>query len=174
MKRAWIILTLILLCSCNSNNLKEKETFNQGWSLVYKHDKQGQPLFGDKQKVIEAVRNGLSVKIGYGGQSNTRSIEHVAEAQFLTILSVSDTIEVFAQISPIMRQGPFRLKDTVGIKLRPGYKWLTAIGTNGMCSNVMVNTFLDSIDGSNENRRAANWFVDYPPNFSASIESLAN
>jgi len=148
---------------------------NQGWSIVYKHDKFGKPLFGSKDKVIEAVRNGLSIKIAYGFKTKDgeRSIEHAAEAQFLTILTVKDTMaEVFAQISPIMRQGPFRLQDTVGIKLVPDFKWLTAIGTNGMSSNVMVNTFADSIHGSNENRRGALWFVDYPPDFKSKVETL--
>lgn len=170
MKQTISLLTIIVLISCSQN--QTDNTSIAGWSLVYKHSKQGEQLYGSKEKVIEAVRSGLSVKVGYGMQGKNRSIEHVAEAQFLTILTIKDTLEVFAQISPIMRQGRFRLKDTVGIKLAPGYKWLTAIGTNDMCSNVMVNTFKDTIDGSNENRRAANWFVEYPSNFEPEDRSL--
>ncbi len=172
MKVSCFFLALFFLIACGTKESQEMHKY--GWSLVYKHNEQDEEIYGSKEKVIEAVRNGLSIKVGYGMRRNEhRSIEHLAEAQFLTILNIKDTTEVFAQISPIMRQGPFRLKDTVGIKLVPGYKWLTAIGTNGMCSNVMVNTFQDSINGSNENRRAAQWFVQYPPNFSPKNESLA-
>ncbi len=171
MLRLLVHLGVLVLFACHSE--KPISSTNYGWTLVYKHNEQGELIFGQKEKVIEAVRNGLSVKVGYGVQVNEdRSIEHIADAQFLTVLSVQDTIEVFAQISPIMRQGPFRLKDTVGIKLAPGYKWLTAIGTNGMCSNVMVNTFADTIQGSNEKRRAAMWFVDYPPQFESVVKKL--
>ncbi len=142
--------------------------------MVYKHDDHGKPLYGNKDKVIEAVQNGLSVRIGYGRQiSDERSIEHVADAQFLSVLNDHDSKEVFAQISPIMRQGPYRQNDTIGIKLEAGYKWLTAIGTNGMASNVMVHTFADTLDGSNQNRRGAVWFVDYPHNFEPINKTLA-
>ena len=172
MNKILLFLIIGLLASCAVK--QTIDSANHGWTLVYKHDEQGNNLGGSKDKVIEAVRNGLSIKVGYGmgSKDGERSIEHTAEAQFLTVLSIKDTVEVFAQISPIMRQGRFRLKDTVGIKLVPGYKWLTAIGTNGMCSNVMVNTFTDTIQGSNENRRAANWFVDYPPNFTDRVKTL--
>jgi len=172
MNKILLFLIIGLLAGCVAK--QSINSTNHGWTLVYKHDEQGKLLEGSKDKVIEAVRNGLSIKIGYGFGSTDgqRSIEHTADAQFLTVVTIKDTVEVFAQISPIMRQGRFRLKDTVGIKLVPGYKWLTALGTNGMCSNVMVNTFADSIQGSNENRRAANWFVDYPPNFTNKVNSL--
>jgi len=172
MKRILVFLIIGLLVGCATK--KSINSSSHGWILVYKHDEQGRLLGGSKDKVIEAVRNGLSIRVGYGFGSTDgeRSIEHIADAQFLTVVTIKDTVEVFAQISPIMRQGRFRLKDTVGIKLVPGYKWLTAIGTNGMCSNVMVNTFADSIQGSNENRRAANWFVDYPHNFTNTVNTL--
>ncbi len=172
MEKYRFILIVLILFGCASE--KTIDSTDYGWKLVYKHNEQGELISGSKNKVIEAVRNGLSIKIGYGVQVNeNRSIEHLAEAQFLTVLSIKDTVEVFAQISPIMRQGPFRLKDTIGIKLAPGYKWLTAIGTNGMCSNVMVNTFADTIHGSNEKRRSAMWFVDYPPKFKGETNILA-
>ena len=173
MKEIWILLLLLFTFSCSTDGAKNN--LEHGWSLVYKHDKNGRQIFGSKQNVIDAVRNGLSVKVGYGMQRrDKRTIEHLAEAQFLTVINVKDTTEVFAQISPIMRQGPFRLQDTIGIKLVPGFQWLTAIGTNGMCSNVMVNTFEDTSDGSNQKRRGANWFVQYPPNFKPKNESLVN
>lgn len=144
-----------------------------GWTLVYKHDKEGNAIFGTKEKLIQAIQNGLPVKVGYGWEVNEeRSLEHLTEAQFLTILKIESQHDVFAQIPPIMRQDPFKKNDSVAIKMVPEFSWRTTIGTNGISSNVMVNVFKDSLNGSNTNRRGALWFVDYPPNFEPIDQSL--
>ncbi len=137
-----------------------------GWTLVYKHDKQGNAIYGNKEKLIQAIQNGLPVKVGYGRQVNEeRSLEHLADAQFLTILKIKGQHDVFAQVPPIMRQDPFKKNDSVAVRMVPEFQWRTTVGTNGISSNVMVNVFKDSLNGSNQNRRGALWFVDYPPNF---------
>ncbi|WP_282042779.1 hypothetical protein [Winogradskyella flava] len=150
MKKCLIILVAILvLFSCEKK--RDEHTADIGWTLVYKHDKQGNRIFGNKTELIEAIQNGLSVRVGYGTEINTeRSIEHIAEAQFLTILKITDQHEVFAQINPIMRQDPFRQSDTIAIKMIPEYQWRTTISTNGISSNVMINIFKDSLEGSNQ------------------------
>ncbi len=172
MKKSLLLIALLQLfigCEKKQSNDNNKS----GWTLVYKHDKQGNAVYGTKQKLIEAIQNGLSVRVGYGRQiQEDRSLEHLADAQFLTILKIEGQHNVFAQISPIMRQDPFRQNDSIAINMVPEFMWRTTIGTNGISSNAMVNVFKDSLNGSNNNRRGAMWFVEYPPNFDPTNTTL--
>ncbi len=167
-----LIIVLSLVLSCQTKVIEESN--ESGWILVYKHDKQGNALYGSKEKLIEAIQNGLAVRVGYGTKiSEDRSLEHIADAGFLSILKIESQHEIFAQVDPIYRQNPFRENDTIAIKMVPDNQWRTTISTNGISSNAMINIFNDSLQGSNENRRGANWFVDYPVNYEAINKSLA-
>ena len=164
------VLAFSLLACQKQHRIHQNDV---GWTLVYKHDKHGNAIYGKKEKLIQAIQNGLPVKVGYGWQVDVeRSLEHIADAQFLTILKVKGQHDVFAQVSPIMRQDPFKQNDSIAVKMVPEFQWRTTIGTNGISSNVMVNVFKDSLDGSNNNRRGALWFVDYPINFEPTNPSL--
>ena len=170
-KQLTVLMIFLFLLSCQTQ--QHENVTPLGWTLVYKHDKQGNALYGSKEKLMEAIQNGLSVRVGYGSQiSEDRSIEHLSDAQFLTILKIVDQHEVYAQLAPIMRQDPFKTNDTIAIKMVPKYQWRTTIGTNGISSNVMVDKFNDSLQGSNENRRGAMWFTNYPSKFKAKNKTL--
>ena len=114
------------------------------WRLVYAHDEEGAAVEGSKDELMQAVRNGKPVRVYFAG----RTVEHAAEAFFLTIFEG----EVFAQIEQINSQRPSR--DPAKITFRePGQEWHMIIGTNGYVSALM--------DGSEPNERtnAARWFV---------------
>ncbi len=87
------ILSLLLLPSCENAHGTQG-----GWQKVYQNSAEGEALFGEKEKLIEAVRLGYPIRIGWGGNS----VEHVTEATFLTIFQD----EVFGQIEGIVGQAP--------------------------------------------------------------------
>jgi len=108
------IATWIFISLFGINNV------NSSWELTYSNDKQGQPLYGSKQKLIDAVREGKSVRIYWSGTV----VEHLTDTFFITILGG----EVFAQIESIQGQTPSL--DPPKIELREN-QWRAIFSTNG-------------------------------------------
>lgn len=126
-----------------------------GWKKVYQNDADGKALFGNKDDLISAVRNGYSIRIGWGG----RRVEHVADADFLTIGMGK---EVFAQIKPIMGQRPDFSTDTLKLDFRVNNKWVKIAGTNGRNSALMFDYQTDTIVNHNNTRTGSTtWYVNY-------------
>ncbi|MEM7380801.1 MAG: hypothetical protein AAF361_06325 [Bacteroidota bacterium] len=155
---AFISLILITILSCETKS--NSDTDNNDWILVYRNDRDGRALYGDKQKLIDAVRNGLPIRIGFGGRGrtdSTRSVEHLTEAKFLTI---ANNREVFAQVPQILGQLPFLADDTLKIQFRPENKWVKICGTNGYSTGLMVDFINDSLVSPGKDGKAGtSWFV---------------
>jgi len=127
-----------------------------GWRKVFQNDEQGEVVMGDKQELMDAVRLGYPIRMGWGG----RRVEHVAGADFLTIFEG----EVFGQVDAITGQAPAIDGDTVKIRFRPENHWTKIAGTNGFSTGLMTNYLHDTIAGGNEDGRSAtSWYVLYPP-----------
>ena len=143
-------LALILLSSCQSPNNPA-----HGWQLVFQNDESGEATFGDKSKLIDAVRSGYPVRIGWGGNR----VEHVADAEFLTIFEG----EVFAQINAIVGQAPRIDGDSIKIRFRTQNHWTKIAGTNGYSTGLMIDYFQDTIAGGGTDRYSpTTWYVLYP------------
>jgi len=149
--RRYLGILLIVCCSCES-----PVTSNGGWQKVFQNDANGQESFGDKSELIAAVRQGYPVRIGWGSSR----IEHVAEADFLTIFEGK---EVFAQISTIVGQEPRIDNDSLKIRFRLENHWTKIAGTNGYSTGLVTNYFQDTIVGGGTDRNTATtWYVLYP------------
>jgi len=150
------ILTILFLSSSCSLKVPDSET----WQLVYRNDAEGETVFGDKSQLLDAVRSGLPIRVGFGGRSQTdttRSVEHLADAQFLSIL---DGDEVFAQITQIVGQAPAREKDGTKIRFRTNNKWTAIRGTNGYSTGLMVDYMADTLSSIPvDSKRGTSWFV---------------
>ncbi len=141
-------LCFILLSSCNISSPK-------GWTKVFVNDEYGKALFGEKAELMDAVRSGYPIRIGFGGGR----VEHVANADFLTI---SAGEEVFAQIPSIIGQNPSFTPDSLTLKFRPTNKWTLIVGTNGFSNAMMIDYMKNNVEGNrSDRRRSATWFVNY-------------
>lgn len=150
-KRILLGLTLMLLFSCQIQ--KEDEA---GWRKVFQNDAEGKALFGDKLELMDAVRLGYPIRIGWGSSS----VEHVAEADFLTIFEGE---EVFAQIETIIGQAPTVEGDTLKIRFRTQNHWTKIAGTNGYSTGMMTDYFKDTLVGGGVDRYSSTtWYVMYP------------
>lgn len=166
MKKVLVAFCILLICvfGCVDKIPHQSSDGQQGWQLVFRNTKNGKVLFGSKGKLIEAVRSGYSVRIGWGGRrqsDTTKSVEHVADAQFLTIANGK---EVFAQIQPIIGQHPALEKDTLDIVFRENLQWILMVGTNGFSDRLTTERLQDSIRGHRSMPTEVSWFVDYPLN----------
>ncbi|MDT7832555.1 hypothetical protein RQM59_09200 [Flavobacteriaceae bacterium S356] len=149
------ILALLFLSACQTSG-----SSTSGWQKVFQNDASGNTLFGDKSTLIDAVRLGYPVRIGWGSSR----VEHVADADFLTIF---EGTEVFAQIRTIVGQAPRIDGDSLKIRFRTQNHWTKISGTNGYSTGFMTNYFQDSIVGGNVDRyTATTWYVLYPSNAS--------
>ena len=154
---AFIFFFLIMNVSCDHTNDSV-----ESWKVVYRHNSNGAKILGDKQSLIDAVRNGYPIRIGFGGRSardSLRSVEHVADAQFLTIANGK---EVFAQITPIFGQTPNLEQDSLSIKLKHENTWTMIIGTNGERSTLSKTLHVEDQKESGESKRGATWYAKVP------------
>ncbi|GEM_PF-913243 len=144
------VLSLLLLPSCENAHGTQG-----GWQKVYQNSAEGEALFGEKEKLIEAVRLGYPIRIGWGGNS----VEHVTEATFLTIFEG----EVFGQIEGIVGQAPRVDSDSAKIRFRLQNHWTKIAGTNGYSTAFMTDYFQDTlVGGGNDRSSATTWYVLYP------------
>lgn len=166
MKIKHLIITLVVLSvlGCSQTKSKNEETdTNTEWKLVYRNDKNGKPVFGNKDKLISIVRKGYPIKIGWASRrrsDSTKSVEHVIDAQFLTIANGS---EIFAQAKPFLAQRPDLTSDTLSMNLLPiQSNWI--LGTNGTISSVNINYSEDTIktDYSKSFGYGLSWFAKTP------------
>lgn len=91
-----IFFIAIILLSC------QKKDPNSYWSIAYKNDKSGNVLLGSKEQLINAIRKGASIKIGWGAKGQSHQIEHIAEPIWIAILNEK---EVVAHLEPQVMSG---------------------------------------------------------------------
>ncbi len=144
-------MMLLFLSSCQT-----PQKTSAGWQKVFKNSPTGEAVFGDKSKLIDAVRLGYPIRVGWG----SNRVEHVAEAAFLTIFEGE---EVFAQTRTIIGQAPRIDGDSLKVRFRMQNHWTKMAGTNGYSSGFMTDYFKDSITGGGMDRyTATTWYVLYP------------
>ena len=158
-KTTYLILITTVLVSC----IETSQQTTHGWELTFRNDRNGNTVFGNKDQLIEAVRKGYPIRVGWGtGPRPQRpgSVEHVVDANFLTI---TDEKEVFAQIQPIIGQAPRLAVDSIGISFRSGNNWIKMLGTNGFTESIMFHLKTDSVLAQGQRFQGTSWYVNYPP-----------
>ncbi len=144
-------LGLLYFSSCQT-----PASSNAGWQKVFQSNENGEVTFGEKSKVIDAVRLGYPIRVGWG----SNRVEHVADADFLTIFEGE---EVFAQISTIVGQAPHIVGDSLKILFRTLNHWTMIAGTNGYKTCIMSDYQQDTLVGGGTDRyTATTWYVLYP------------
>lgn len=145
MKYVCLVLTLMIF-GCNT----QVKNSNSQWRLVYNHDKQGNKISGDKQKLITLIKNGHPVRIVWPIREN---FHHMMDAGFITIMNE----DVFAQANPIIRQIPDKkTRNTIYLDAEQQSQWRAIFSTSGELSH------FQSIDKKmHQSRFGLKWFVQY-------------
>ena len=84
----FLAFAIVLLLGCEKKPEEHKADSSDSWQLLYRNDDEGNPVFGNKQELLDAARKGYPIRIGFGHRrlnDTTKSVEHVADAHFLTI-----------------------------------------------------------------------------------------
>lgn len=145
---------IVVLCACHP-----QQQTTQGYHIVYKNDKEGNVISGSKQDLIDHIRSGSSIKIGWGVKGKSHSIEHISKPIWLAVL---DEQEVVAHLDPQV------LSKTDWESLSVNYadstlleqEWRVAISTKGSFDAV----WYDRVQGKVSKRRPQNhtmtWFAE--------------
>jgi hypothetical protein len=152
--------TMPLLLACLAGTalagpLAARQTSSPGWQLVLAVDTTGRPTFGDKERLLDAVRAGLPVRVGWGiswrlPDGTAGGLEHVAEAAFLTIHHG----EVFAQIAPILGQAPSAREPVVTFRTEGDRLWYALLDTTGR-----LHHYFTGGAEAQTTRTATHWYV---------------
>jgi hypothetical protein len=132
------------------------------WRLVYRHDRDGKPLAGNKQALFEAIRRGDPVRIAWGaafkGASGAvASVEHSADPVFVTIASNK---EIYAQLAEHIEQRAYAEPGKADFA-NPSVMWRGVFGTDGSFDAATV----DRATGKTRRlpqRAALAWFAHAP------------
>lgn len=81
-----IMLSFLLVISCKS------ETDISSFNIVYKNDKEGNAITGSKDDLINCIRGGSEIKIGWGVKGENHSIEHLSVPIWIAVLDESEII----------------------------------------------------------------------------------
>ena len=132
-----------------------------GWTLVFQHDKEGTPVAGSKEKLLSAIRNGYSIRVGWGWKGEQRSIEHLSEPIWLAILSEA---EVMAHLDPQILSGidwdipTANYADTTLLK----QEWRVVLTTEGKFDAVWTDKFTGEIIRRVPQNHPMSWFAEIP------------
>jgi hypothetical protein len=157
MKTALIVgLSILASISLFGEKKGNQQKVEDGWSLVYSNDENGNRVSGDLGKLISAIRNGEQIRIGWTIEDPTNKslkVEHSADAKFITILSDST---VFAQIDPIIGQTP-SVKDKT-VTLKENIEWSFSASSLGNNDSMNINTKTGEIVDHKPFKCGIKWF----------------
>lgn len=153
MKHALIIsLITVFMVSCAS------KTENTHFHIVYKNDNQGNTLKGSKKDLIQFIRGGADLKIGWGVKGKRHSIEHLAEPIWIAVL---DESEVIVHLDPQVLSKPDWNKLTADYADSTLLKkeWRVVVSTKGTFDAVWYNRKNDNVVERRPQNHTISWFV---------------
>jgi hypothetical protein len=156
MKTALLIGLSILASISLLGEKGNQQKVEDGWSLVYSNEENGNRVSGDLGNLISAIRNGEQIRIGWTIEDPTDKslkVEHSADAKFITILSDST---VFAQIDSIIGQTP-SVKDKT-VTLKENIEWSFSASSLGNNDSMNINTKTGEIVDHKPFKCGIKWF----------------
>ncbi len=162
MKYPLLLLIALFFCTCQAGEEEVKTTGSSGWTLVYKHDKTGQKIAGDKAELIHAIRGGYSVRVGWGWErmreDSLLRLEHMATPIFLSVIQEQDIAAVI-DAHPLLesyfdiQQQTFR---------EGGHSWQCVLSTTGTFNAKVYHRTTGELLRDMPQRHHMSWFVEFP------------
>ncbi|MEQ9299536.1 MAG: hypothetical protein RIF33_13270 [Cyclobacteriaceae bacterium] len=157
-----------ILVSCQDS---KTELSPSGWRMVYKIDREGNPVAGSMDDLISGIRNGYSVRVGWGWErergDSTLRLEHMAEPIFLSLIQEKD-VSVVIDAHPLLDnyididQQQFR---------EGGHIWQTVLTTGGTFNAKVYHRGTGELIRDMPQRQRMTWFVEYPQANNAIIDT---
>ena len=135
-----------------------QQTSPSTWHLVYAVDSTGQTTYGEKARLLAAVRSGEPVRVGWGvawklPDGTVGGVEHVGQAAFVTIHHG----EVFAQMPPMLGQTPNAREAIISFRTDGDRVWYALLDTTGRLRGYFTGGAEQRVT-----RSATYWYVPGP------------
>jgi len=125
------VITMLLMLA----TLTVTAQTNNAYNVIYSADKNGTAVNGSLENLIEYVKSGNPIRVGWTlkfphpATGKLTEMQHWADAGFITVLDG----HVFAQINSIYEQAPgFESPPSVYLPQNKPDGWVATIGTTGM------------------------------------------
>ncbi|WP_420603659.1 hypothetical protein [Flagellimonas sp.] len=128
------------------------------WAVAMKTAKNGEIVEGSKKVLINAIRNGADIKIGWGSKGKNHTIEHLATPIWLAIL---DESEVLAHLSPQVLSNIDweHLEANYEKKEMLGQEWRVVITSKGSFDAIWYDRKHDTLIKRIPQQHSMTWFV---------------
>lgn len=138
-------------------------TVQADWKLLYKNDKNGQAIDGDMQSLVEAIRQGLPIRIAWGVSRTPAAdsyVEHVIEPTFIT---ATNGMQVFAQTAEHIAQTSYWDNEFQDFN-SPQILWRGILSTTGRFTAIWYNRSSGETIRRMPQKAVITWFADVPEN----------
>ena len=161
MKNTILTLGLLLIFS-QVFTQKRVEKESSGWTAVYSHDEYGKPASGSIERLLDGLRKGYSIKIGWSWTrqigDSTVTLEHFAEPIFLTIIQKKN-------VSAVINPHPL-LKSYIDIGRQqfdnPKNIWQCVLTTQGTFNAIVYDQTTGELIRDWPQRQKMTWYLEYP------------
>lgn len=129
-------------------------------TVAFKHDGQGNPIEGSKEQLITAIRNGSTVRVGWGwkNKESGRSIEHLSSPIWLAVVNEK---EVMAHLDPqVLSQIDWNSATaTYQDSTLLNQEWRVVINTDGTFDAVWYDRSNNEVSRRIPQRHTMTWFT---------------
>ncbi|MEP1096578.1 MAG: hypothetical protein ABJG78_15790 [Cyclobacteriaceae bacterium] len=152
-RKALVVLFLInFLSACLP--VKEESVYK----LIYKNDEEGNAIAGSKEALINAIRLGATVRIGWGTEGKTHRIEHLSDPVWIAVL---DEKEVIVHLDPQVLSSVDwdNLSANYADSTSAAHEWRVAITTKGEFDAIWYDRKNHSISRRVPQNHIMSWYV---------------
>ncbi len=133
-----------------------------GWQLAFKHDREGNPIAGSKEDLIQAIRSGYSVRIGWGWEREVEGellhLEHMATPLYLSIIK-DEVVSAIIDAHPLLESYLDEQKQTFS---EAGNYWQCIMTSQGTFNARVYHRGTGELLKDWPQRHILSWFVEYP------------
>lgn len=162
MKVVLLCIALFTLNACSGLISNVHPTI--GWQAVYKHDQNGVPISGSIETLINGIRKGYSVRVGWGWEKDIRGslvrLEHVAEPVFLSIIQ-ERLVSVVIDPHPLLDSYLNIEQQTIR---NSGQIWQCVLTSNGSFNAKVFSRKTGELIKDWPQRHTMTWFLESPLN----------
>lgn len=163
MKSLIVLALSTLIFSCQSAPPMDRTTDKpDGWQLAFKHDEQGKPIAGSKEDLIQAIRSGYSVRIGWGWERERDGellhLEHMATPLYLSIIK-DEVVSAIIDAHPLLESYIDEQKQSFS---EAGNYWQCIMTSQGTFNARVYDRGTGALLKDWPQRHILSWFVEYP------------
>lgn len=137
-----------------------RECGASAWRHVFTSDPQGKDAGGSRQALIDALRRGSPLRVGWGeaDADSKWKVEEFADAEFTNLM---DGRDVVAQLQGAMIQTNYTDASKAGLR-DPAMSWHALASTDGRLEALMVETATGKVARKLVQRTHFHWYAFAP------------